>query len=137
MKHLYQHSLAEHPAAMGSLIGVLFFPVHLFLPHSVSIALAALLLCLIAGVYIGFAAKAERMDYFLIELANALVFTGVAICGIFINKWLIPIFYVIHAGWDMLHSREGLGDIVPKWYIPFCVYVDVLAATAITVAWLL
>ncbi len=44
-----------HPYATGSLLVALTLPVHALVPHEVSVGLAAIMMGMIAGVYLGFA----------------------------------------------------------------------------------
>lgn len=127
---------SQHPKALGGVVGFIFLPVHLLVPMDQSVGLAALLLCLIAGVYIGFAVLKGDSPTFLFELTGALIFAFTAWFAMYYEPWVIPALYVLHAAWDWLHHLRNLNHLLPSWYIPFCAVVDLLAAAGISIAWL-
>lgn len=116
------------PGALAGLVFLIFAPLHFFVPLEASIALSGVTLALIGGAYIGFAATATRARIFWFELMTAMGFGLVAVLGIWVHWIFLPLGLALHAGWDHLHHRPGFGAAVPKWYIPFCVVFDLLAA---------
>lgn len=133
---LGQTLLERHPHMSGGVIGVATLPVHAVVPHATSVALAALLLALIAGVYFGFAVPTRDSGLLIVELAVALGFAFLALAGLLASQWWIPAAYALHAGWDLLHRRAPLSRLVPGWYIPFCIMVDLAAAVGLATLWL-
>lgn len=132
-----QTFLERHPHMTGGAIGVATLPLHAVVPHAASVTLAALLLALIAGVYFGFAVLARDGGLLVVELAVALGFVVLACAGLLASQWWIPAAYMLHAGWDLLHRRDPLSRLVPTWYVPFCVKVDLVAGAGLTTLWLL
>ena len=52
------------------------------------------------------------------------------------NLWQRGFAPSAHAVWDLLHHNGAFGAPVPKWYIPFCVVFDLLAAAFFLVLYL-
>lgn len=116
------------PGVLAGLVFLGFAPLHLFLPQEASIIVAGVTLALIGGAYIGFAANADNARIFWMELMTAMAFGVVAALGIWVHWVFLPIGLALHAGWDLLHHNRDFGASVPRWYIPFCVIVDLLIA---------
>lgn len=116
------------PGRLAGLVLMLAAPVHFFLTEPQSIVLGGITLALIGGAYIGFAARAQSTRAFWVELCTAALFGLVATLGILVHWSFLPLGLALHAGWDLLHHRPGFGAPVPRWYIPFCVIVDLAAA---------
>lgn len=111
----------------GSLLAITV-PIHLLLPQSGSVALAAVTLFLIGGAYIGFGARSENFSTFAIELAVASLFGMAAFLGLLWHWSALAIGLAAHAAWDLAHHNGLLGAPVPRWYIPMCVFFDLAAA---------
>lgn len=86
----------------------------------------AILLAMIAGVYVGFAVNDGRPHLLVLETVVALGFCALVFVGMW--KWpiLIAVGYFLHAVWDLLHHPFKLGARVRQWYPPACVIYDVL-----------
>ena len=76
MSNTDTHLLATHTIPAWSVIGLGSLVVHLVLPIDASHALAALLLTLIAGVYIGFAINDGRVSRIVTESFVAITFVN-------------------------------------------------------------
>lgn len=90
----------------------------------------AVLLTLIAAIYIGFALQDSATSGVGFELTAAAGFTLLALMGLWISPWLIVVGLCLHGVWDILH-HQGVGVIktkVPQGYIPFCASYDWLLA---------
>ncbi len=90
----------------------------------------AVLLTLIAAVYVGFALQGDFTAGVWPELAAAAGFTLLALLGLWLSPWLIVAGLGLHSVWDILH-HNGVGFLktrAPQWYIPFCVGYDWLLA---------
>jgi hypothetical protein len=131
------HMLAAHTIPVCSAIGLGSLGVHLFLPVDVSYALAALLLTLIAGVYIGFAVNDRRLSRILIESTVAVGFVAFACWALLYAPMLLPLGYIGHAVWDFLHHTPVFNVKMPKWYVPACVVVDVIVGLGLWAVWLI
>jgi hypothetical protein len=106
-------------------------------PISASHVLAATLLTLIAGIYIGFAVLDGRLSRLLVEGSVACMFVGFATWSLINAPHLIPLGYLAHAGWDFLHHTPLFEVAMPKWYIPACVVVDVFVGLGLWLIWVL
>ena len=124
------------PALGGLVVGLAISIPHLFLPLDWSVAVAALTLVFIAGIYVGFAIINGRDHAVMSEASVAISFSVLALGGLLVSPWIIPVGLVGHAGWDFLHHRKShmLADI-PTWYIPFCIVVDLVLAIILLVSW--
>ncbi|MEL7231654.1 MAG: hypothetical protein AAGJ85_04010 [Pseudomonadota bacterium] len=123
------------PYLMGTGVIGLTLPLHLFLPLDISVQVAAVLLALIAGAYIGFGAADGRMSAFATEFVGAGTFGVAAFLGLIWQPWVIAVGIFAHAFWDFLHHNDLFGARIPKWYIPFCVWIDVAVGTGLLIIW--
>ena len=98
--------------------------------------IGAVTLAVIAGAYIGFAATDGSVNALVVELGGTTLFGGAALLGVLVTPPTIPLGLLAHAGWDFLHHNAKFGASIPKWYIPFCVIVDVAAGGALLVLYL-
>ncbi|MEQ8968348.1 MAG: DUF6010 family protein [Azospirillaceae bacterium] len=130
------HLFARHPYLTGGAIGLASLPVHALLPVAASVDLAAVLLAVIAGAYIGFAVRVGRSATIGFEMAGAVTFALAALAGLWWSPWAIPAVYVLHGAWDLMHRHHRLRAVVPRWYVPFCIVVDVLAGGGLAAIWL-
>lgn len=126
---------AEHPYWAGLLLAVVTVPVFIALPTPLAHQWGALLLALIGGAYVGFAARDGRPSANLIELAGALAFAAIGLAGLQFTPLLIAGGYVAHGFWDLFHHRHGPYAQTPHWYIPFCVVYDWLVGAFLLVWW--
>jgi hypothetical protein len=110
-------------------------PVFILLPKSVAHQWGALLLSLIAGAYVGFAARDGRAGANLIELAGAMAFAAAGLAGLLFNPLLIAGGYVVHGFWDLFHHRHGPYADTPHWYIPFCAVYDWIVGSFLVSWW--
>lgn len=127
--------MLHRPIWLGAGLGILLVPLHFLVPSDLSLQIAALLLCVIAGAYIGFAAADGRPGAMVTEFAGAGLFGAAGLAGLNGYPLAIPIAIMAHAGWDWLHHTT-FGARVPGWYIPFCVVVDLLVGGALLALYL-
>ena len=116
---------------MGSLLP------HIFLPPQASLAFAALLIALIAGIYFGFAVVNGSGRDQMVEFNVASLFVVAGLLGLLYWPVLLPITYFAHAGWDFAHHHRGGLPLVaiPRWYVPWCVVIDVIVGAGLLVIW--
>lgn len=126
---------AAHPYWAGLLLAVATVPVFLALPKPLAQQWGALLLAVIGGAYVGFAARDGRPSANLIELAGALAFAAIGLAGLQSTPLLIAGGYVAHGFWDLFHHRHGPYAHTPHWYIPFCVVYDWIVGGFLLVWW--
>jgi hypothetical protein len=92
----------------------------------------ALLLCLIAAVYIGFAVADGRPTVIAVECLVAGVFVVLAAAGVTGTVWLLVAGYAGHGFKDFWqHRRQYVANT--RWWPPFCAAVDWLLAAVLVV----
>jgi hypothetical protein len=128
--------LTRHPAMAGAVLSLLSLPVHLVLPEAVSIPFAAVILGLVAGIYVGFALQDGRRRILAIEGLAALAFLAFALAGLTWSPWFIPAAYALHGVWDLLHHRQ-ITTAMPFWYPPMCAVYDWVFANGLSALWVL
>jgi hypothetical protein len=92
----------------------------------------ALLISLIAAVYIGFAVADGRPKVIAVEVAVASVFVAVAAVAVTATPWLLVIAYAGHGAKDAWQERQHFVANT-RWWPPFCATVDWLVAAVIVV----
>ncbi|MEL7544449.1 MAG: DUF6010 family protein [Pseudomonadota bacterium] len=129
----------SRPYLTGLLGGLLALAPHAVLPDAASIAYAAILMGLIAGIYIGFALQKGTESQVLVEVSAAGLFALAALVGGIALPIVIPIAYFAHGLWDAAHHARKRGDEflvqTPRWYPPFCAVVDWVVALGLFVLW--
>jgi hypothetical protein len=89
-------------------------------------------LTLIAAVYIGFAVADGRRTAIAVEAAIATVFVVVAAAGVTGPAWLLVAGFTGHGFKDLWqHRRHYLANT--RWWPPFCLVVDWVAAAVLVV----
>ena len=137
------HAIARHPVPIGALLGLATLPAHALLPLAWAEQLAALLLVLIAGIYLGFAALDGRPKALVAETSAACAFVAFALWAVLRAPGWLPAGHAAHALWDLAHHRTRHGarhrprlDVrMPRWYVPFCTVVDAVAGAGIALIW--
>jgi len=126
---------AAHPYWAGTLLGLATIPVFIVLPPPLDKQWAAVLLAIIAGAYVGFAARDGRHSSNIIELLGAIGFGILAVAGLAFSSLLIAGGYVAHGIWDLIHHQHGPLADTPAWYIPFCVVYDIIVGAFLFIWW--
>ncbi len=93
----------------------------------------ALGLTLIAAVYVGFAVADGRRHVLVVETVVASVFVVAAASAELASAWLIVAGLAGHGFKDLWQHRTGF-VAGTRWWPPFCVTVDWVAAALIAVA---
>jgi len=92
----------------------------------------ALGLALIASVYIGFAVADGRPAVIAVESSVAAVFVIVAAAAVTGSPWLLVLGLAAHGLKDLWqHRRQFVANT--RWWPPFCLVVDWVAAAAIAI----
>jgi len=122
--------LSSYPKTLLAWVVVALFImlVHVVLPRDYAFDVTALLLTVIASIYVGFALNDGRPRQVFVEVAAASVFILFAVAGLWFNPYLWPVGLVLHALWDLFHHERGITTRLPTWYPPICVVVDTLLA---------
>ena len=65
------------------------------------------------------------------------LFALAAVLGLLLWPLLLPIAYFAHALWDFAHhNRLSLPLVaIPRWYVPWCVVIDVIVGAGLIVIW--
>ena len=116
----------------GVLVGILqtFSPVFFWwLDRDV---IWALWLPAIASVYVGFAVADGRARVIAIETTVAMGFIIIGAAAITVSPWLVVVGLVGHGLKDLWQHRTHFVANT-RWWPPFCLVVDLVAATAIAV----
>ena len=92
----------------------------------------ALGLVLIAAVYIGFAVADGRWLVITVETNVAAIFVIIAAAAITQSPWLLVLGLAGHGLKDLWQHRSHFVANT-RWWPPFCLVVDVVAATIIAV----
>jgi hypothetical protein len=92
----------------------------------------ALLLSLIAAVYIGFAVADGRTKVIAAECVVAAVFVVLAAAGVVATVWLLVAGYAGHGLKDFWQERRQYVANT-RWWPPFCAAVDWLVAAVLVV----
>jgi hypothetical protein len=128
---------AQRPIATGIAVGIVSLIPHFFLSPEMSLAFAAILIGVVAGVYFGFAVMRGNNVQQQIEFNVAFLFAIAALLGFGVSPLFIPAAFLAHGLWDFAHHngvRLGLVAI-PQWYIPWCVVIDVIVGFGLIVLW--
>lgn len=98
----------------------------------------AWILPLLALAYLVFAvvqSRPRRPSVLWLQAIGFFTFTAVALTGLIVDpgvgRYVIAAGWLGHAVWDLAH-RDG--RVVPRWYVEFCVPVDVLIACSLLIA---
>lgn len=118
----------------GGLLALLTVPVHLVVSEDASELLSALLIAAIAAVYVGFAIADGRRRTIALQAAVCLAFVVAAAALYRAAPMALPVLYVLHGLWDLLHHRTTLP--MPRWYVPLCLVYDLATACALWAIWL-
>lgn len=90
-------------------------------------------IALIAAVYIGFAVADGRPAVIAVETIVAGAFVVLAAAGVTGSAWLIVIGFVGHGLKDLWQHRSHFVANT-RWWPPFCMTIDFVAAAIIAVA---
>jgi hypothetical protein len=130
---------ADWPVLSGVAVGVGSLLPHFFLPETLSVSFAAVLIALIAGIYFGFAVINGSTFEQMTEFSVAGLFMLAAMLGIALWPGIIALAYFAHAAWDFAHhnaNRMRLALVeIPSWYVPWCVVIDVIIGAGSLVLW--
>lgn len=118
---------------LGVLVGVLTAATPLAFWWLPAATVYSLGLSLIATVYIGFAVADGRGRVITVESTVATVFVLVAAIAVTASPWLLVAGLAGHGAKDLWQHRTGY-VAGTRWWPPFCVTVDWVAAMIIIVA---
>ena len=93
----------------------------------------AISLALIAAVYIGFAVADGRRKVVAVEVSVATVFVLVGSVAVIGSPWIAVAGLIGHGAKDLWQHRTGFVHNT-RWWPPFCLTVDWVAAAIVAVA---
>ena len=104
-------------------VGTLVIPI--LLDDRAAFGFLAILLGMIAAVYLGFALVDGRARTFAIEYGGMVLFAGVATMALVIEEPIVlALGYFGHGLWDAIHHRRAVDTAMPRWYVPVCLGYD-------------
>ena len=92
----------------------------------------ALIISLIAAVYVGFAVADGRPRVIAVECTITVIFVLVAATAVAATPWLIVAAYAAHGLKDLWQHRHQF-VAGTRWWPPFCATIDGLVAAIVTV----
>ena len=121
------------PALAGAALALFTTGVVFALPDGSALAFLAILLAVIAGVYIGIGLMVS--DRFLVTLETVVgVFFGfLALTGLLLSPAILALGFFLHGLWDLAHHPRYLRSPGPWWYKPLCITYDWLVAALIII----
>lgn len=98
---------------------------------------AAVLIGLIGGVYFGFAVVSGSARDQFVEFSVAGMFAVAGIVGLLLWPIILPLAYLGHALWDLVHHNRFRLSLVaiPQWYVPWCAVIDVIIGAGLLAIW--
>jgi hypothetical protein len=106
-------------------VSLMIMLTHIILARPLAHDFTAVLLAIIATIYIGFALQDGLM---IQEIVAASLFILMALLGLWVSPYFWVLGLVLHGLWDWLHHPKGIQTKVPDYYPPVCVVVDGLLA---------
>lgn len=131
------HIFAKHPLPAAGILSFLTLPIHMALPHDWSVLLAAFILAMIGGVYIGFAVLDGRLSRLILETSVAAAFAVYAAIAFSVAPLWIAFGYILHGLWDTAHHSPLFDVKMARWWIPACAAYDIAAGVGLYLIWTL
>jgi hypothetical protein len=120
--------------AAGVILGAVTLIVPGLLSRDAAFGLLAILLGMIACVYLGYALADGRLRAFQVEYLGIVAFGAVATLALARGSaLLLALGYLGHGLWDLLHHRREAEVRMPWWYVPLCLGYDTVVALYILV----
>ena len=119
------------PPLLGILLAVITGVAAALLGRPRGPELLAAILVAAAAVYPGAALALGERGTIALESVLFLVFTAVALLGLWYSLTLPAVGYFAHGGWDLLHHPHRAGARAGKFFPPFCLVYDVLVGLLI------
>ena len=122
-------------ASRGLAFAVVTLAVVWVLPRPVALDLLAVLLGVVAGVYVGFALLDGRTSAKIIEGIGLAVFLWFAMMGLWSSPMWLAAGYFLHILWDFAHHPRAIPTKTVSWYPPACLVYDGLLGAYILYTW--
>ena len=115
--------------AAGVILGGVTLLIPSLLARDTAFGLLAILLGMIASVYLGYALADGRLRAFQVEYVGIMAFTALATIALARHSaLLLALGYLAHGLWDLLHHGRGVDIRMPWWYVPLCLGYDTVVA---------
>jgi len=121
------------PALAGAALALLTAGVVYALPDGSALAILAILLAVIAGVYIGIGLMVSESFLVTLETVVAVFFGFLALTGLLLSPAILALGYFLHGLWNLAHHPRYLRSPGPWWYKPLCLTYDWLVAVLIII----
>ena len=106
------------------LLSIVIVIAHLLLPKAQAYDMSAIILSIIAAIYVGFALQDGRRFVIVQEVSAASLFIVFAFLGLWYSPYFWVLGLILHGIWDWLHHTKTIKTQVPDYYPPVCVVVD-------------
>jgi hypothetical protein len=111
----------------GVILATATLVIPVLLDDPAALGFLAILLGMIAAVYLGFALVDGRVRTIAIECGATVLFAGVATMALVTQEPIaLALGHFGHGFWDAIHHRRGLDTAMPWWYVPACLGYDAL-----------
>lgn len=90
----------------------------------------ALMLGVIAAIYVGFAVSDGRTKVIVVESSIVVAFVIAAAAAVPVSPWLLVVIYLSHGAKDLWQHRTRFVRGT-RWWPPFCFAIDVTVAVII------
>jgi hypothetical protein len=118
----------------GGALAVPTLVVASLLSHDTAFGFLAILLGMIASVYLGFALQDGRARAFQIEYVGIVLFTVLATVALSEESAvLLAVGYLGHGIWDAIHHPKAVDTAMPWWYVPLCLSFDAVVAVYVLI----
>jgi hypothetical protein len=121
------------PVLVGLVLGAVQFAAPAAIWWLDGVTLQALLVGVIASVYIGFAVADGRPRVLAVEVAIASLFVLLATASLVSAAWLLVIAYFLHGLKDLWQERHQFVSNT-RWWPPFCAAVDWVVAAGLALS---
>ena len=120
------HHLSVRPAMSGLLLVTPTLAFAVLLPDALALEWLAVVLAVVAAIYVGFALRDARPKPLMIELVFAGITLSLVLAGLWWHPWMLALGYFLHGVWDLLHTgrRRVIDTQLPWWYALFCIAFD-------------
>jgi hypothetical protein len=113
----------------GTVLGGATLLIPSLLSRDTAFGLLAILLGMIASVYLGYALADGRLRAFQAEYLGMVAFAALATIALAQRSaLLLALGYLGHGLWDLLHHRREVEVRMPWWYVPLCLGYDTVVA---------
>jgi hypothetical protein len=114
---------------VGTVLGGATLIIPSLLSADTAFGLLAILLGMIASVYLGYALADGRLRAFQVEYVGMVAFAALATVSLAQGSAvLLALGYLGHGLWDLVHHRREVEVRMPWWYVPVCLGYDTVVA---------